>query len=150
MVMLSSMANELQPNGINLGICTCAEVYSIMDKESGETCFYYFLNMMGYFMQKITNHGKNLHLPAFMHYMWIIHDHVFTDSFIVLCKCKKENQKMVPWGRYVKLVICVASLFKRKIILLTMNFRFPILLFYSKGNPILVSQRCILMGVLHF
>ena len=94
----------------------------------------------------------NLHLHSFMHFMWIIQDYLFTDSFIVLVqkwkrKRKPENGSL---GRYVKLVFCLASWFKRKIILLNVNFRFPILLFCSKENPILLSDRCVLMGVLHF
>ena len=90
-----------------------------------------------------------------MDYLWRIKGYSLSYSFIVLVqKWKRKNKKPknASSGMYVKLVFCLVSQFKRrkKIIPSTMNLRFPILLFCSKENPILVSERCVLMGVLHF
>ena len=38
-VMWSDRANELQPKEVNLGICSHAKVYFIMEHRTGETCF---------------------------------------------------------------------------------------------------------------
>ena len=48
-VMWSGRANELWLNVVNPSICSYAEVYIVMDHETGETCFYWSLNVMRYF-----------------------------------------------------------------------------------------------------
>ena len=108
--MWSSLANELQANGVNPGICAHTEVYSIMDKESGEMCFLLFSQCYGIFYAENNKSCGNLHLHSFMHYMWIIQDYLFIDSFIVLVqKMRKRKQGNGSPGKYIKLVFCLAS-----------------------------------------
>ena len=45
-----------------------------MENETGEMCFYYLFNFMGYYYVETTRHGENLHLYLFMHYVWIVQD----------------------------------------------------------------------------
>ena len=58
-----------------------------------------------------------------MDYMWIIQDLFTTGPFIVLGERqkRKENDEDGLPGRYVKLVLCLASWFKGKIISLVVN-----------------------------
>ena len=94
-----------------------------------------------------NNSWKN----EFVDYTWVILNYKFSYSVIVLVqKWKRQKLEKGSHGRYVKLRHCLVSQFKRQIILLTMNFSFPILLFCSKENPILVSDRYVLMGVFTF
>ena len=44
-VMWPGRTNELLPKGVNPGISSCAKAYFIMDKKTGEMCFY-FLSML--------------------------------------------------------------------------------------------------------
>ena len=57
-IMLVQLAAPKFGQSRYLEFCTCAEAYSIMDDKSGEMCFYYFLNVMGCFMQKTKSHRK--------------------------------------------------------------------------------------------
>ena len=57
MVMWYGIANELQPNRVNPGICTHAEVHNVMDHEAGETCFL-FSQCYGILHAEITICGK--------------------------------------------------------------------------------------------
>ena len=72
--MWSGRANELWPNEVNLGICSHAEVYIIMDHKAGETCFLIFQNVMRYFGRN-NKSWKIYILDLIMDYTWIIQDY---------------------------------------------------------------------------
>ena len=97
MVMQSGRANELQLNDINPGICAGAEVYIIMDHKRGELCFNFFSKCYGIFHAENNKSCENLHVHSLMHYMWIIQDYLFIDSFIVLVQ--KWKWKPLKWWR---------------------------------------------------
>ena len=48
-----------------------------MENKTGEACFYYLLNCMGYYYVETTPCGENLHLYLFMHYVWIIQNKLY-------------------------------------------------------------------------
>ena len=54
--MWSGRANELWPNKVNLGICSCPEVYIIMDHRAGEMCF----NIFKYYEMHFGKNNKLL------------------------------------------------------------------------------------------